>query len=343
MLRIDAPPQPKRKFVSEFCLGLIHSEIAVVVAQQITDKSLTIDKVTEAFLEKCHIYIICSRPNLWFNPDAQKINHVGNTAILSGELCLRKAGVVTTKQYFDILHLEDGCRAVLEDYPHRSILAVQKNGEVSRYFPANLVAQRKLAGTEFSDCKVLYVGQAFGAEGDRNALDRLRNHATLQRIFADTLKNEPDAEIVVVLANYEKPLLFTEFDGSADVADDAQVEKERLDSIVDNPPNLKKVVCLAEAGLIRYFQPHYNEMYKEHFPRAQQKILDDCFKLDFAAITCEMTTDDLKFRLYSDTVEAGFHHIKMFRLHNPEQRRTFSTFVDKDGHYAPVEIDGPIY
>jgi hypothetical protein len=44
--------------------------------------------------------------------------------------------------------------------------------------------------------EVLYVGQAFGSDGDRSAWDRLKSHSTLQRIYSET---RPDKEIWLTL------------------------------------------------------------------------------------------------------------------------------------------------
>lgn len=44
--------------------------------------------------------------------------------------------------------------------------------------------------------EVLYIGQAYGRNGERNALDRLRRHETLQRI---ALEGIPNGYIITVL------------------------------------------------------------------------------------------------------------------------------------------------
>ncbi|MFN3609492.1 MAG: hypothetical protein ACK4Y9_10540 [Hyphomonas sp.] len=315
----------------------------MLLAHQIGNKELEVTKAQADFLDQCHIYLICSRPNLWYKPDNLRIINTPRRAIVSGYLCKRASGNITEQSFHLIIDLEIGTSAKLGEYPFRNIVIVDDNDCVVRTFPATLAAQFRLPFSTYSDCKVLYVGQALGDDGKRSALTRLARHSTLQRIFADTLHTDPDSEIVAVLANYENAMIFTQFDGSANASADPAEEDQRLSNVLDHQPDLKQVVCLAEASLIRYFRPKYNEVYKEHFPKASQKILNDCFRLDFAAITCEIVTSELCFRLHSDAVGAGQHHIKQFMLHDPDQRRTFSTFVDNDGTYHKIDISGPVY
>lgn len=102
-------------------------------------------------------------------------------------------------------------------------------------------------------------------------------------------------------------------------------------SVVDNPLSEHQQICLAEVGLIRYFQPPYNEIYKETFPASDQKILDDCYKIDFSGLIVEIDTSELQLLLHSSTASAAEHHLAQFDLNDPTVRRSFFTFVDEKG------------
>jgi hypothetical protein len=68
-------------------------------------------------------------------------------------------------------------------------------------------------------------------------------------------------------------------------------------------------ICLTEAGLIRYFQPKYNVIYKDNFPSDKHKILASCYNLDFSGLVVEINTEELRFCLFSDKVSPKEHHI----------------------------------
>jgi hypothetical protein len=128
--------------------------------------------------------------------------------------------------------------------------------------------------------------------------------------------------------------VISSFDGvdKSAIRDDS--DGKRFMSIYDNPLTQHQQICLAEAGLIRYFQPKYNTVYKESFPAEDQKILDHCYELDFAALVVEIDTNEIGLTLHSPTAAPSGHHIAKFDLIDPTKRRSFFTFVDKEGKVA---------
>lgn len=113
------------------------------------------------------------------------------------------------------------------------------------------------------------------------------------------------------------------FDGRAKSPIKGERDEARFVSILENPLTQHQQICLAEAGLIRYFQPEYNEIYKESFPASDLKILSECYSLDFSALAVEINTEELRFNLYSKRVRAKNHHIANFDLINPSERLSF--------------------
>lgn len=102
---------------------------------------------------------------------------------------------------------------------------------------------------------------------------------------------------------------------------------QRFYSIISNPLNEYQQVCLTEAGLIRYFQPRYNKIYKENFPSIKHKILEECYKLDFSGLVVEINTEELNFFLYSDSAQKHFHHIANINLIDHAERYGFFHFI----------------
>lgn len=183
--------------------------------------------------------------------------------------------------------------------------------------------------------EVLYVGQAF-AEGRRTALDRLKSHSTLQKILADVLHKMPDDEIMLLTFEYPGYRVISSMDGTDKNAIRDESDAKRFPNILDNPLTEHQKICLTEAGLIRYFNPPYNEIYKESFPASDQKILASCYAVDFSGLVVEIDTEELGMELYSQTVKTSGHHIAKFNLVNPTERRSFFTFLSKHG--KPIDF-----
>jgi hypothetical protein len=101
--------------------------------------------------------------------------------------------------------------------------------------------------------------------------------------LADIQHNLPDDELLLLAFEYAPYRVVTIFDGIDKTAVRDDGDTKRFLSIHDNPLSVHEQICLAEAGLIRYFEPRYNEIYKDSFPASDQKILDHCYELDFLA------------------------------------------------------------
>lgn len=179
---------------------------------------------------------------------------------------------------------------------------------------------RQAAGVDF---KVLYIGQAFGEDGSRNALDRLRKHETLQKI---ALKGVPEGYRLTLLMLAIQPgnSTITVFNPRA--ADRTQGQ-ERIRNGLDKLFGTDEAerTTLYEAALIRYFQPHFNTVFKNSFPSTNLKVLADCYDKDFAAVIAEISIDELPWTLFSDAAPHRLNHIAKFDLHDDKARRMFFT------------------
>lgn len=82
-------------------------------------------------------------------------------------------------------------------------------------------------------------------------------------------------------------------------------------------------ISLAEAALIRYFEPEYNTHYKKEFPHKRHKMLKKLYDFDFAGLCVEASIEEHRTKIFSDKVRPKDHHIANFDLHDPAERKSF--------------------
>jgi len=171
--------------------------------------------------------------------------------------------------------------------------------------------------------KVLYIGQAFGKDGSRAALDRLREHSTLQKIAVQGTAPRHRLELVLFGIDSGNRLI-TEFNPFAVNTEDATARKrikDGLDKLFDTSEAER--VALYEAALIRYFQPEFNIMFKDSFPSTNQKLLNDCYQKDIKSLVAEIHFDDFPYQFFSEAISMNWGHTAHFDLHDEESRKSF--------------------
>lgn len=315
-----------RKFLSEHAVNLYSARWMIITPSDLMAGGEMSQEVKDVS-ERSHIYLICRRPVCSYDPETFK--HEGNE--LNGKLIYKIDGKSHEFAFSFPFELVDGAtRLELSAYPHRDVDTFMPNGEPARHLPASFVATGFAEADALRQLEVLYVGQAY-AEGKRSAFDRLKSHSTLQKILADVIHKMPDDEILLAAFEYVPYRVITSMDGANKDAIRDQSDHQRFMSIIDNPLTENAQICLVEAGLIRYFVPPYNKIYKDSFPSADQKILNSCYELDFSALIVEINTEDLGLKLFSKAVEASYHHLAKFDLIDPAARSSFFTFLTKDG------------
>lgn len=192
----------------------------------------------------------------------------------------------------------------------------------NRCWPKDELASLRLnQDTDVMDFDVMYIGQAYGQDGSRNALDRLLKHETLQKI---SVKRIPDGyELTLLLLSIEpNTKLVTVFNPFAqNTDDDGKRIKSGLDKLFNTTE--QEQIALYEASLIRYFYPKYNIEFKDSFPSTNLKILRDCYDKDFSAVVAELVIDELPFHLKSEKVGRALYHIARHDLHAADSRKMF--------------------
>ena len=293
----------KAAFDIEHALGMYAFSFCTIPAEGLYDKVALAPLMS--VIETCHIYLIGYTPKIDFIDAQQK----------DGRLELK----------FEALGSEH-----IVSYELPPELSLKRDGELhyvedatgQRYWPNEQEMQARLSSeSKAINFEVKYVGQAYGQDGSRNAIDRLLKHETLQKI---ALKGVPDGFRLTLLLLAVQPnnQLITMMNPFARNKDDGST---RIQSGLDKLFNTSEEerISLYEAALIRYFYPEFNKEFKDSFPSTNLKILQDCYNKDFCSIVAEICFDELPFRLWSQAVEPALYHIAKHNLHKDEDRRMF--------------------
>ncbi|MFF2528839.1 hypothetical protein ACFVS2_07980 [Brevibacillus sp. NPDC058079] len=179
---------------------------------------------------------------------------------------------------------------------------------------AALVLQTFLSRSELDssimDLEVLYIGRAFGNKEipTRNVFDRLNHHETVQKIYSE---RKWDSDIWLTTWRFT-PNSIAFFDPNDSAEDLRSYIQDFVESIKNNTQFLqisdKQNIAVAEAALINYFKPPYNEKFKNNFPSPAHEY-KDCYELDLDYVVVELDTTGLGFRLWSQTVEVNKEHM----------------------------------
>lgn len=191
-----------------------------------------------------------------------------------------------------------------------------------RYFPNETEMQTRLSQmTEKVYFDVQYIGQAFGKDGSRNALDRLKKHETLQKISIKGVPKDHDLKLILLKVKEGNSMLtfFNPFASEKTQSD--QRIKAGLNKLFS--PNEAEKTTLYEASLIRHFEPTFNKEFKNSFPSTNMKVLEDCYEKDFAALVAEINFDHLPFVFRSEKQLSSENVIAVHNLHASDERDVF--------------------
>lgn len=238
-------------------------------------------KNLRATIKDCHIYLIGLVPSLNLNEISQHGNQLHYDFSVLG---------ITKKVAYPIpsdLHLR-----FCDDYWYL------ENDQGNRFMPINhdflMTIYHRLQCPSFD---VQYVGQAFGKDGERDIIARLKNHETLQRISLQGIPSGYRLEIILVEVHPDTRVI-TMF---SPVDEEAEVTKQRIARGIDKlfNTNEQEMVAIYEACLIRYFQPRFNIEFKGSFPSTRMKILKDCYDKEFISIVADFCFDEFPYLLCS--------------------------------------------
>lgn len=324
----------RRKYLSEFAVNLCSARWLMIPAHQINSGG-TMDANEKEVSDRCHIYLICRNPAISYLSDCFKYEN----GFIEGYIGYKIKGMQRKFPFRREFPLLDGASEVkLSDYPYREVQTIDGNGDTVRYLPASALffgLGMHTKNPEVGNLEVLYVGQSY-ADGKRSAFDRLKSHSTLQKILAEVQYNSPEDEVSVLTFEYVPYRIMAQIDGRAEQTTNDERDCSRFYSILDNPLSEHQQICLAEAALIRYFSPKYNEIYKENFPSQNHKILEQCYDLDFSGLIVEINTEELRFSLHSEKIPPQMHHICQIDLFSHKDRYGFFHFSTGNGSFSKI-------
>lgn len=330
---------PKRKHISELAIGFYSDGLLLLHPKDLDD----IDEHPEEYIQlanRCHIYFIVTRPRVTYVPGSVSAAD-GRT---QGRFRFSNQGNSVESAFSFSGEPPEG-QVEVGPYPHTKLL-VTKDCQVIFTLPAHVACMmcEEIEKPELRSLKVQYVGMSY-ADGTRSARDRLASHSTLQRVLADLNGDEPDQEVLLLLAEFASPQTMISINGR-DKALRVEEDRDVSEALVRQANEISKgqEISLIEAGLIRYFRPKYNDKYKETFPMSSQKILAELYSIDFSGLTVEINTESVNARLFSEARADGAHHIAYYDLHDPAARRSFfDLFGGDEGTVNAHGQSGPIF
>lgn len=291
-----------KKFDIEHALSMFATSYVQMPAWGIYEQDIVAE--FKASIDTCHIYVIGTLPAVELVDDREE----------DGRLVI---GLTVSGERFELVWpIPEGAKLI--DTQQGRFL--EKDGLV--WAPSEHDMMRRLNDEQDAiRFDVLYIGQAYGKDGSRNALDRLLKHETLQKI---SIKGIPaDRRLTLLMLEIEpNNRMITLMNPRAENKEDG---KKRIAAGLDKLFGTTDAerVTLYEASFIRYFQPPFNKEFKDSFPSTNLKVLADCYEKDFAGLIFEICIDELPFKLNSDAVPPAQYHIAKFDLHKDEDRRIF--------------------
>ncbi len=189
--------------------------------------------------------------------------------------------------------------------------------------------------------KVLYIGQAYGNRGERDAIQRLSSHKTLQEVLTAAQRDYSAHEIKILLLEIKPFVHFGIVTPDIPTIKSSDEDDAHIRQVTDNLPEERQIVNITEAALIHYFQPKYNKDFVENFPKDTHLSYRQFFDLDYNEIGIELGAEYnswLTVELYSDsaTIKSDWDLIR-YQLNNAEDRDSmYAIFQTMDNPENPL-------
>lgn len=269
-----------------------------------------------------HVYLICRTPSVRLDNS--------KTVITEDKISLtfytQVADVRKELEIETVNNKHQPINKIETEYPYNIVKAYKPDGSEHAMAKSHLLLkllafQQEKYFDEF-DLEVLYIGQAFGKDGSRITVDRLKTHEKAQRIYFDTQQKFPDHEIWFLALTFQ-PLLMTMFKPWGDVDPNLfESELEQQQKLEETPVSFDQQITIAEAALIKYFNTYqYNKEYLD-FPSPEHKSYEVLYKLDFNSAGFEVTSKSIHTRLWSKDAAPSFFHYRSFFLHDETERKS---------------------
>lgn len=299
-----------RKYMSEFALHTYSSTVVMCYPNNI-------DKI-DALEANYHIYMIHEIPRLSFVKDGIEIldTHI--------EISIQ-LGVIEnlTIEKFK-LKLIDGNHKDMFTYEVVGNKGFILRDNLGGGIETDVLTLYKDLSEKPLKSKILYIGQSYGKSGDRDAIKRLASHSTLQKILADVSHRNIEVEVAVSLWEFT-PKLLSSFDGiSKNYLTSSEEDIKHLEKVMSNPPLWinSQIINITEAGLINYFKPEYNQIFKNNFPDVEHKGYKFYYDYDYNAIDISLDPGCINIEVFSDSQNYNEWKSIKYLLNSEEERRS---------------------
>lgn len=300
-----------------------------VMCQQDEFKDIEASPYHFQFLASCNIYFICRRNRIGIIPNSLvATNEAINLNFQFWEGDSKFDFPISFKNTFRSTKLSIDSRA-----PHSVFKILNDNGEIAFESKASYVADDYRVGiypnANFLDFEILYIGKAMDKSA-KPTFNRLIKHESLQKIYSE---NSPDKEIFLLLF----PLFVSgdiEITGAAHAQQEYEAEnKKRSEKFLSTGLEMThdQQVSIAEAALIKYFEPEYNEHHKRTFPTKKNSSYDQLYKMDFNIVTIEVDTTAISLNTHFYTPKAKTSQIHSYSYFLPTEadRRKLFEYCDR--------------
>ena len=271
----------------------------------------------------CNIYFVLKRPKVTVDPNSVKID--GKKVNLDLLVHDRDGGTINVA--FELKKAKSDLKFTT-GYPYNLFFLSDKDDILLGARPSTLMDSYLVGdniNTPILDYEILYIGQAYGKDGKRTAIERLSSHETLQKIYTHSHMHYPDSDIWIMLANFSQQSML--FSAGSDLIkvkeEDKKIEDEKAEHMFKNKGLLfteKQKINFTEAALIKYFEPKYNIEFKDSFPNMKHKSYSECYSLDVRSITIELETSEMIRRIYTEKTGRKIHHLKTFDFSSDNDR-----------------------
>lgn len=292
-----------RKFIAEGALHLF-SGLPTTLSPADVFHAVDDDQLRTA-LEGCNIYIVTCRQRIWIDRESIHVTE----DMVSGLLHVARDRWTTLPFKFRLSYehhlnqLESLKVTVSTEGTH---LVVERKASTVTIPAYVIIAQAECNLNESErDLNVMYVGQSVGRTRSRLAIDRLSNHATLQRILADVHTYNPHTEIILLLYRFDQSQIIISTGGDLNLSPMAsgQQDADHFRQLSNASVGRRARISLAEAALINYFQPKYNKVFmRTNFATQRKlKLLREVLDQDLTGLIVEICSHTLGSRLRSET------------------------------------------
>ncbi|MEC1664506.1 hypothetical protein [Bacillus halotolerans] len=313
----------KRKYMSEFGLHTYSSYLTICYPNDIGNLNMQ-NGINN------HIYMITLIPKLAIDKDSLQV--------FEDHLSLRIKVKTEEDNYVETLEFSLGPINHKEfkyevDKPGKTFTVITKDGAIlqQRVLFLYLDYLENTYNSGKLDTEILYIGQSYGSNGERTAIDRLKSHSTLQKIQSELLFEGAERDLALLLLEFT-PKLLSSFDGRTQNYEKSPEEDiNHLQEVVGNPPLKlnKQIINITEAALINYFKPYYNDKFKDNFPDVEHKGYKQYYDLDYNAVSVELDPDSINLRLYSKERSYKIFESIKYSLHPENIRKSmFDIFLE---------------